>query len=285
MPLPADLQPFVTEDLKADPVAWPVLEKMTEKDAASVLKSYGHAQHRLGRAVILPGKPEEAEAWRKENLPRLYQAGALSPPPSKPEEYEIAKPADLPEGLTWNDEAAKELGTILHKHGVSKAAVADLLSLHTKMLVGQHNGLKTSLEAAEAALKQEHGDKYDERYEAASRLAAQLFKTEGEVAFYEQLGIANDPRFLGPIMRLAPLAMQDTSFIRDLNRPSGGASAEEVRAEVAKIMTDKTHAMYAGYHARDPKVMAHIDALYKKLPGADEKVVIGGVVTERRPGT
>ena len=57
MPLPADLQPFVTDDLKADPVAWPILDRMTEKDAPSVLKAYAHAQHRLGSAISLPKSP------------------------------------------------------------------------------------------------------------------------------------------------------------------------------------------------------------------------------------
>lgn len=283
MPLPADLQPFVTDDLKADPVAWPILEKMSEKDAPSVLKAYAHSQHRLGSAITLPKGPEEVEAWRTAHLPKLVQAGVLPTPPGSPDEYGVARPADLPEGLGWNDELSKELAATLHKHGAPKALAADLLALHTKALVGAQAGFKTSYDTGMAALKAEHGEHFAERHEAGRRLAAMIFKTPEEVEVFERLGLGDHPGFLSVIMRLAPLAMQDSSFIRDMNRPGGGMGAEEVRAELGKIMSDKTHPMHAGYWAKDPKVLAHIDDLYRKAYG-DQKVVIGGVVTEPRPG-
>jgi predicted transcriptional regulator len=292
MPLPADLQPFVTDDLKADPVAWPILEKVTEKDVPAVLKSYAHSQHRLGSAIGLPKGPADVETWRKEHLPKLYAAGVLTPPPASPDEYAITKPEDLPEGLGWNDELSKELAATLHKHAIPKAAVADLLALHTKALAGI--GSMTEAEAAAsytdglAALKAEFGDKFEELQEGAKRLVSSLFKTPEELDLFEKVRIgkhrlADDPRFLGPMMRLAPLAQQDSSFIRDLSRPGGGMDGDAVRLEVSKIMNDKTHPMYEGYWRKDPAVMQHIDQLYRKAYG-EEKVVLGGVTTEGRPG-
>ena len=93
------LMQYVTPELKADPVAWPILDKMSEKDVSAVLKSYANAQHRLGSAINLPSKPEEAEAWRRDHLPKLCQSGVLSAPPTKPEEYGITKPAKLETGI------------------------------------------------------------------------------------------------------------------------------------------------------------------------------------------
>jgi hypothetical protein len=283
MPLPAELQPFVTDDLKADPVAWPILERMSEKDVPAVLKTFAHDRHLLGSAITLPKKPEEAEAWRAAHLPKLYSAGVLTAPPATPDEYAITKPEDLPEGLGWNDELSKELAATLHKHAIPKAAAADLLALHTKALAGAHGALKTSYDEGLAALKTEHGDKFAERQEAAKRLASEIFKTPEELAFFERLGLGDHPGFLSVIMRLAPLAMQDSSFIRDASRPGGGMDADAVRTEVARIMTDKSHPMHEGYWRKDPAVMQHIDTLYKKAYG-EEKVVIGGVTTEARPG-
>src|SRR5258708_33740469 len=37
-------------------------------------------------------KVTEIETWRKDHLPKLYQAGILTAPPSKIEEYEIKRP-------------------------------------------------------------------------------------------------------------------------------------------------------------------------------------------------
>ena len=60
-------EPFVTDELKADPVAWPILEKMPEKSVTDVLKGYAHSQHRLGSALpMLNGdaKPEDVAKWK-----------------------------------------------------------------------------------------------------------------------------------------------------------------------------------------------------------------------------
>jgi hypothetical protein len=44
-------------------------------------------------------------------------------------------------------------------------------------------------------------------------------------------------------------------------------SGDDVRSEVAKIMSDKSHPMYEGYHRNDPKVSRHIEELYVKAYG------------------
>src|SRR5687767_15710305 len=48
-------------------------------------------------------KPENVENWRKEHLPKLHQAGLITAPPSKVEEYEIKRPEKLVDGLHWDD--------------------------------------------------------------------------------------------------------------------------------------------------------------------------------------
>lgn len=282
MPVPTDLQPFVTDELKADPIAWPILERMSEKDAPAVLKAYAHAQHRLGSTIPLPKTAEEMPTWRTAHLPKLYQAGVLAAPPATPDEYAITKPENLPEGVTWNEELSKSLAATLHKHGIPKTAVPELLALHAQALTGVQTAVKTSYDEGLAALKAEHGEHYEARREAAGRLAAQVF-TDEELDFFDRSGLGNHPKFLSVLMKLGQHAQADSSFIRDASRPGGGMTADTVRGEVAKIMTDKAHPMYEGYWRKDPAVMAHIDALYKKAYG-DEKVIIGGVTTEARPG-
>lgn len=263
----ADLQQFVTDELKADPIAWPIIEKMPEKDVPSVLKSYAHSQHRLGNAIPLPGKdakPEEVAAARR----RAFEGGLFPAPPADPKEYGITKPEQLADGLGWSDELAGKFGTVLHKHGASKDLAKDLLDLYGEALIGTHKTLKTSYDAGLAALKTEYGDKYEERRELAKRLAGQVFKNPEELEFFEDLGLADHPGFLSVLMRLAPLAQQDSSFLKDAAKGGDGSvTGDDVRAEVARIMTDKTHPMYEGYRRQDKKVQDHIDELYRKAYG------------------
>lgn len=240
------------------------------KDLATLAKTVVESQREIGRRIRIPGadaKPEDVQAFKA----RLYESGVLSAPLASPQDYGIVKPEDQPEGLPWNDELATELATALHKHGAPKELAADLLAIHNKAIMGAQAGLNTSLEAGMAALKTEHGDKFDERMEFAKRLTPTLFKTEEELAFMEHSGLANHPAFLSVIMRLAPLAAQDSSFIAGLPTQNGSAvTAESAKAELGKIMSDKTNERYAGYWKQDKEVMAYVQDLYKRAYGTGQ---------------
>lgn len=244
-----------------------VPDLVNAKDLSALAKGYYESQREIGRRERVPGKdakPEDVQAFKA----KLIERGLLSAPPASPQDYAITKPEELPDGLGWTDELATELATALHKHGVSKEAVPDLLALHTKALVGAQAGLNTSMEVGMAALKTEFGDKFDERMEFAKRLTPTLFRSEEELDFLERSGLANHPGFLGVIMRLAPLAQQDSSFMAGLNQSSSGAmTGEQVRAEIAKIMSDKNHPDHNGYWKQEPAVMKKIEALYQRAYG------------------
>ncbi len=214
--------------------------------------------------------PEELAKWKADNLPKLYEAGILAAPPGSPGEYGVVKPDILPEGIGWNQDMADSFSNILHKHGASKALAGELLELYGNALGGTQKQLETSYEVAMTELKKEHGDQFDSRKEEAKRLTALIFKTPEELAFFEELGIGDHPAFLSVLMRLAPLAAQDSSYIKDAIRDTG-MTGEDVRAELGRIMSDKTHPLHVGYNQRDPKVLQQVQDMYKKAyPGTTE---------------
>ena len=220
----------------------------------------------MGSAINLPGKdakPEEVSALRA----KLYESGVFTAPPATPEDYGLSKPEALPAGVNWNPELSGKFAAALHKHGVPKAALADLLPLYQEAVSGAAGSLKTDHDSGMTQLKRDFGEKFDESMELAGRMVKGIFKTEEEQALYDRLGLGNDPRFLGPLLRLAPLMAQDSSFIDSLPVQGGASTGDEVRAEVSKIMSDPTHPMYEGYRRRDPKVERHIDNLYKQAYG------------------
>ena len=77
-----------------------------------------HAQRLVGKkGIFLPDEkssPEQIAEFRK----------ALDVP-EKPEDYEV-KPDNIPEGLEWNDDLAKQFIDIAHKHNVPKAAMKEM---------------------------------------------------------------------------------------------------------------------------------------------------------------
>lgn len=261
-----DWRPFVDDTMKSDPVVASFLEKSTEKDVPSLVKGYAHLSKLLGSAINIPGKdakPEEVSALKQ----KLYEAGVFQAPPSDPKEYGLLKLEGLPKELQWSDELSNKFATALHKHGVPKAALADLMPLYMEALGGQAQTLNTNKDTAMAALKSEHGEKYDERYEMARRMIPAIFKTPEELQFAEDTGLADHPGFLGPMLRFAHIAMQDSSFVNSIPHAGGEMTGEQVRDEVNKIYNDPAHPMHQGYKQRDPKVEAHIQELYRKAYG------------------
>src|SRR5439155_723357 len=215
-------------------------------------------------------KPEEVEAWRKEHLPKLYQAGLLAAPPATPQDYGLKKPDVLPEGLSWNDANATKLATVLHKYGVPREAAAELLALHADALLGAEAMLKTDHDTAMLELKREFGDKFDVLMEDSKRLTKLIFKNDDEVDFFERTGIGNHPAFLAVMMRLAPLAAQDSSLITDRGGAGSSVTGDSVRAQLADMMTNPNNPKYKLYWNQDPATMKEIDEMYKKAYGAGQ---------------
>ena len=271
-PAPVDWRTHLTDELKADPVVSKWAEKASEKDIPGLIKGYAHTFTKMGSAINLPGKdakPEDVAALRT----KLYEAGVFTAPPADPKEYGLTKIENLPDGLQWSDELAGKFATALHKHGVPKAALADLLPLYLDALGGSVNTLTVDREQSLATLKAEHGEQYDARVEAVKRISQGLFRTPEELQFFEQTGLGDHPAFLSVMLRLAPLALQDSSFMESLPSQGGAISGDAAREEYAKIISDPAHPMHAGYLRKDPKVESYINDLYKRAYGTEPVVI------------
>jgi hypothetical protein len=95
----------VPEDMKASAIA---LQKF--KDPMALARSYVHAEQQLGKKVAPPtadSTPEQKAAWNK-----------IIGVPDSPDGYQL-KPAKLPEGVEWNEEAAKGFQTVAHELGLT----------------------------------------------------------------------------------------------------------------------------------------------------------------------
>lgn len=248
-------------------------------DLASLVKR-GYDLHRSSGSPRIPLKdasPEDVAAFRQ----KVYEAGVFASPPASPEDYKITKPEGVSE-LGWSDERAGKLAGVLHKHGIPVAAAQDLLALHAEALSATHGMFKRDIEAGMTALKKEFPEDFDGKQAAAGRLAGEIFKTPEELAAWNASGLGDHPAFLGVLMRLAPLAAQDSSFFAETSK-SGATAGEDVRSQLAKIANDKTHPLHEGYVRRDPAVLKHIDDLYRKAYGSDPVEIGQGITVTGAP--
>lgn len=287
MPLDPQLLSSLPDDLTAevDGKAVPLREHpfvKEAKDFPSFVKTAFDAHREVGSRIPIKvdtSKPENIEAWRKENMPKFYKAGLIAGPPEKPEDYGIKAPETIPAGLKWDEERGGKYAAMAHKHGLTKEAAQELMAFHLETLQGVQSVLKTSHDEGIASLKKEYGDKFDSRMEVASRLTAAIFKNEDELKFFEDLGLADHPTFLNVIFRLAPLIEQDSSVLAGLGASgSGGMTGDDVRKELADIMNNKENPKHALYWARDKATQEYVDELYRKVYG-DAKVQIGGLTS------
>ena len=289
MALPAEFVPAdVTYEIEPGKLA-PIAEHPFVKDSPDVPTFFKRVidQHReIGARVpvrierqrnadgTFGPKIEAVEAWRKDHLPKLYDAGILDRPPSKPEEYEIKKPENLSEGVNWSDERAAKFAQLGVKHGISKAAMNEFLALHRDAVAGTAAVMKTSYDDTMLALKREYGDKFEQRLEDSKRLNRIIFKTPEEIAFMEETGLGNHPILTSLLMRLAPYAQNDSSLVESMNSagaaPSTANVEEErgkIRDELADIMSNPQNPKHLAYRRNDPSVMAYIQGKYEALYG------------------
>jgi len=283
MPLDEALLSQLTPDLTVDVdgKAVPLRDTPFVKEAPdfkTFVKGAYDAHREVGARlpVKTDGKPESVAEWRKTHLPTLYKAGLLEAPPATWQDYGVVKPENIPEGLSWDDKRAERYASILHKYGVPKAIVPELMELHQEALTGAHLALKTSKEEGIKALKGEYGDKYDERVEEVKRFTAAIFKTPEELEFFELTGLGDHPGFLSVIMRLAHGALQDSSVLAGLpsGQGGGGMTGDEVRKELAAIMSDTSNPRHKLYWQKDKATLDYVDSLYRKAYG-EGKVEIG----------
>jgi hypothetical protein len=260
-------EPFVTDELKSDPVAWPILEKMPEKSVTDVLKGYAHSQHRLGSALpMLNGdaKPEDVAKWKEQHLPKLQKAGLVPAPVAVPEKYEIKLPEGIPpEAWSEADTAlAQEFGK---KHGLSQEALNDGLNIALGVIGKYAQGVQVDREKQKAAVQEwakTENIPIENVISALDRWNKDPRGWDTETAeAVSKAGYADNPLVVKAIYKL----MTDSGIL-DTRDDQGSNTSTPIDDQLKEFQIggSKWEKLAAG----DKATMAERDALYaKKYPG------------------
>lgn len=145
--------------------------------------------------------------------------------PAKAEEYKYTKPT-LPDGMTWDDGAAKIGLEALHKAGATPAIVQAAINTFAQMQIANHEagGAKAAeatqqataaQAAAQKALKTEWGQAYDTKVQFAGKAALHvggegLMKAMNETKLADGSALGDHPEVLKAFAKVGELLGEDT---------------------------------------------------------------------------
>jgi hypothetical protein len=226
--LPSDLDPYK-----------PTLAKY--RDFNSLAKSHGELQQLLGKkssAVNLPGEkstPEEIAAFRK--------AFGV---PEKSEEYSF-KPEKLPDGVSWDDNSAKQFAAIAHKHHIPAAAMRELAAHQVAMEEARSQEvfrqMETELSNGRQTLQNAWGANFEKNLGTAARVAKSIGLDP------ESPGL-RDPAVVQALFKVSQITSEDK-----LVSPENGATNIPGKMRANDIMTNKQNPLYERYQNGDSEII------------------------------
>jgi hypothetical protein len=213
-------------------------------DVESLAKSYQGVEQLLGKksqAVLPPNEkstPEEIAAFRK----------ALGVPES-PEGYGIAKPQDLPEGVTWDDNVAKSVAEVAHKHNIPAAAMQELVKLDLMRAAQQNEAaaqmIHQQLDAGRQELQRVYGENLQAKIDLAKRAAATVGVDPSSQGFL-------DPNVVKGFIALAE-KLSDDKLVE-----GGAISNSSGQARAKDIQTNPSNPLYNRYREGDPEIVDQV---------------------------
>jgi len=138
-----------------------------------LMRGHANASKLIGQKSTLKApapdaKPEEVEKFNS-------QIRDVLGVPAKVEDYKIAKPQEMPAGLTWNEAEIGDFAKLAHTLNIPPAAAQKLVEFDMQRMAKLHQSGQAKLDefvqSQEAELRREWGMSYDVNYEKASKTA------------------------------------------------------------------------------------------------------------------
>ncbi len=188
-----------------------------------------------------PGlKVEQAELRRKLNNAPVEAKG-----------YELKRPENVPANVYWPEGIEEKHMELAHKHGVPKAYLDELMTLHGETLAGadQHVADQYSVKLGEQseALKKEFGHNVQEAVDLADigGLSSGAFNdAEMEVAMKAMTGAGLGLNFIKHMKWAAESISEDKRVTGSSQTNQGGLGDLEKAKDIAQNKNNPLHAIY-----------------------------------------
>ena len=192
-----------TSQIPADLAKEPLWKDYSTKPLPDILRTFAEQKKYIGGAIRLPAKdakPEEIEAWKKDNLPKL--AGVLPGAPASPDAYAITRPETAAD-LGWDDAAEGEFKTLAHGLGLSQQQVEQIVGWYGNTFGGALvKSIGEQNQKATATLQERWGRDFEPFLGRAERFVSAHFSETTREAL-KSSGIARDADFIQDMYALA----------------------------------------------------------------------------------
>jgi hypothetical protein len=226
------------------------------KDVGSLAKSYVEAQKMIGGSIRLPksdAPPEEQDRILTDIFNKLGR-------PESPDKY---APTELPEGITFNEEAVKAFRADAHKNGYTQKQVDFALKHYAtiaKNAMAENARLQTkAADEATTVLKTKWGGDFDTKLATAQRFTEQVLGDP----IYELLkskGLDNHPLI---IEKFGELGAKFSEGKMETGQSTSATTQADAKAKLDAIYQNKEHP----YHKGDAKAAEEVLELTRQMLG------------------
>jgi len=225
------------------------------KTLPNLVKSYIHAQHKIGGdKTFVPGKDateEEIAAYRK----------AIGVPDAA-DGYGLAAPAELPNGVSFDEGLAKDFSAKALELGLSKdqaqAIMGFQVAYESRRYEAAEQAARAQCEQTEQKLRHEWGSKFDDKIQQITA-ACQMFCPELDV---NGLGLGRNYEFLMMMSRICDKMGESTI------QGVGGKIQDSAKARYYELFNDKNSAFWdasnPGHEAAVAEMMRLAPLVHKK---------------------
>lgn len=208
-------------------------EPLKDQPLSTVLKNYGHAQERMGKAIVLPDKPEDKEGWEK-----VYNKLGR---PEKPEQYDYTLPEH--EHIKWDKDTFGEFNKVIHSLGINKQQAKGLVEWFTKDVITKnekaYESVKEKAEKVLGEVKKEYGSHADAKLALARRAAEMYLGPEVGKDFIDRN--MYDDKLVKGFIKLGTQLAEDGVFGKKPLEFEGVVSRDEAKRQINEIMSDRNH--------------------------------------------
>jgi hypothetical protein len=198
-----------------------------EKGIPDLVEFYAKAEVAKGKAIVVP-----SEGASKEELAAFRKAVGV---PEKPDDYKLEE-VKLPNGETLDPEWDKNLKALAHKINISQGQLNELHKWYFADLAEAMKFVKTSAQAAHAALRKEMGADYDAAMTCKAR-AVKRYLSEAAATRFEKTGLGNDPEIIKMFAAIGK-EMGDHVFAEGTRgeKPEAGTFGTRTNDQLAKVL-------------------------------------------------
>ena len=236
---------YEAESYTAEERQWLTARGLAVDDPTSampnLIKGHRAAEQRLGRGLDTimdrPAKDQDLTEWMRQN-------GEVFGLPTAEADYKIDRPADLPQGVVWNDDLAGQARKLAFEKGVRPDQLEAFVGLYTGMIGEQIKTINTEADAANSrmmeALAKDKGRELPAFLAGARQAAGVLAEKAGldqagkeglTAVLSAKLGDAQTIKLFGALAEM----MGEDSLVRGGGSTSLGMTPAEARQKAAQM--------------------------------------------------